>query len=135
MFALIIVVLTCLTPSLTAVERLACAMVGCVIGLGPLVAVTEAAAFVLSNGRVWLILLGMGLVTDLIPQMLYTVAAPRIGPGRSAAAGSVELPTMIALGWLAFGETVGLREIAASGLVLAAILLVPPIAPPRPAEA
>ncbi|WP_051244825.1 DMT family transporter [Thalassobaculum salexigens] len=135
MFALIIVVLTCLTPSLTSVEKLACGMVGCVIGLAPLVALTDPAAFLPRDGDVWLILLAMGLVTALIPQLLYTVAAPKIGPGRSAAAGAVELPTMIALGWLAFGEAVGAREIAASGLVLAAILLVPPIAPPRPQTA
>lgn len=134
MFALIIVVLTCLTPSLASVERLSCGMVGCVIGLAPLVALTEPAAFVPSNGWVWAILLAMGLVTALIPQLLYTVAAPKIGPSRSAAAGAVELPTMIVLGWLAFGEAVGLREIAATGLVLAAILLVPPIAP-RPVAA
>jgi drug/metabolite transporter (DMT)-like permease len=43
----------------------------------------------------------------------------------------VELPTMIALGWLAFGEVVGVREIAASALVMAAILLVPSVAPTR----
>ena len=132
MFALIIVVLTCLTPRLTSVEKLACGMVGCVIGLAPLVALTDPAAFLPRDGGVWLTLLAMGLVTALIPQMLYTIAAPKIGPGRSAAAGAIELPTMIALGWLAFGEAVGLREIAASGLVLAAILLVPPIAPSRP---
>jgi drug/metabolite transporter (DMT)-like permease len=135
MFALIIVVLTCLTPSLSSVEKLACGMVGCVIGLAPLVALTDPAALLPRDGSVWLTLLGMGLVTALIPQMLYTVAAPKIGPGRSAAAGAIELPTMIALGWLAFGEAVGLREIAASGLVLAAILLVPPITAPRPQTA
>ncbi|WPZ33345.1 EamA family transporter [Thalassobaculum sp. OXR-137] len=135
MFALIIVVLTCLTPRLTSMEQLACAMVGCVIGLAPLVALTDPAAFVPRDGGVWLTLLAMGLVTALIPQMVYTIAAPKIGPGRSSAAGAVELPTMIALGWLAFGETVGVREIAASGLVLAAILLVPPIAAPRPQPA
>ncbi|MDF1790579.1 MAG: EamA family transporter [Thalassobaculaceae bacterium] len=131
MFALIIVVLTCLTPSLSSVEKLACGMVGCVVGLAPIVALTDPAAFLPRDGGVWLTLLAMGLVTALIPQLLYTIAAPRIGPGRAAAAGAVELPTMIALGWFAFGEAVGPREIIASVLVLAAILLVPPITAPH----
>ena len=135
LFALIIVVLTCLTPTLSSVEKLSCGMVGSVVGLAPIVALTDPAAFLPRDGEVWLTILAMGLVTALIPQLLYTIAAPRIGPGRAAAAGAVELPTMIVLGWLAFGETVGVREIAASGLVLAAILLVPPISAPRPATA
>ena len=127
MFALIIVVLTCLTPSLSSTEKLACVMVGCVIGLAPLVALTDPASFLPHDGSVWLTLLALGLVTALLPQLLYTIAAPKIGPGRSAAAGAIELPTMIVIGWLAFGEHVGPLQIAATGLVLAAILLVPPV--------
>lgn len=135
LFALIIVVLTCLTPTLSSVEKLACGMVGSVIGLAPVVALTDPASFIPRDGAVWITVLAMGLVTALLPQLLYTLAAPRIGPGRTAAAGAVELPTMIALGWLVFGEAVGAREILASILVLAAILLVPPVAPPKPAPA
>ncbi|MCR9073796.1 MAG: DMT family transporter [Alphaproteobacteria bacterium] len=131
LFALIIVVLTCLTPSLSSLEKLACGMVGSMIGLAPVVAMTDPAAFLPRDGNVWLTILAMGFATALIPQLLYTVAAPKIGPGRTAAAGAVELPTMIALGWIVFGEVVGPREIIASILVLAAILLVPPITGPR----
>lgn len=135
LFALIIVTLTCLTPSLTSREKLSCGMVGSLIGLAPVVALTDPAAFLPSGADVWLTVIAMGLMTTLIPQFLYTVAAPKIGPGRAAAAGTVELPTMIALGWVMFGEAVGLREITASVLVLTAIVLVPSIAPPRPAPA
>jgi drug/metabolite transporter (DMT)-like permease len=131
MFALIIVVLTCLTPTLSPLEKLACGMVGSMIGLAPVVAMTDPAAFVPRDGDVWLTILAMGFTTALIPQLLYTLAAPKIGPGRTAAAGAVELLTMIALGWIAFGEVVGPREIIASALVLAAILLVPPVTGPR----
>lgn len=131
MFALIIVVLTCLTPTLSPLEKLACGMVGSMIGLAPVVAMTDPAAFVPRDGDVWLTILAMGFTTALVPQLLYTLAAPKIGPGRTAAAGAVELPTMIALGWIAFGEVVGPREIIASALVLAAILLVPPVTGPR----
>lgn len=135
LFALIIVVLTCLTPTLTTLEKLACGMIGSVVGLAPVVALTDPAAFLPRDGSVWLTILAMGAMTALLPQLLYTVAAPRVGPGRAAAAGTVELPTMIALGWVMFGEAVGPREITASLLVLTAIVLVPSIAPARPATA
>ncbi len=135
LFALIIVVLTCLTPTLSTSEKLASGMVGSVIGLAPVVALTDPAGFVPRDAGVWLTILGMGAVTALLPQLLYTLAAPKIGPGRASAAGAVELPTMIALGWVLFGEAVGAREIAASALVLTAIIVVPSVAPPRPARA
>jgi drug/metabolite transporter (DMT)-like permease len=131
LFALIIVVLTCMTPSLRPFEKMASGMVGSVIGLAPVVALTDPAAFVPRDPDVILTIVAMAAATALIPQMVYSIAAPLVGAGRSAAAGTVELPTMIALGWLAFGEVVGVREIAASALVMAAILLVPSVAPTR----
>jgi drug/metabolite transporter (DMT)-like permease len=51
--------------------------------------------------------------------------APRIGPARAAAAGAFELPTMLAIGWLAFAEPLGAVELTAAALVIGAILLTP----------
>lgn len=135
MFALIIVVVTAMTPSLRAAEKMACGMLGSVIGLAPVVALTDPAAFLPADRDIWIALAAMGVTTALLPQLLYTMAAPKIGPARAAAAGTIELPTMIVLGWALFGETVGVREVAASALVLAAIVVVPSITPPRPAPA
>jgi len=50
---------------------------------------------------------------------------PKIGGAKAAALGSIELPTMFAVGWIGFGEPLGLRETLAGTLVLAAILLTP----------
>lgn len=53
------------------------------------------------------------------------------GVARSAAVASVGLPTMFAIGWLAFGARPGLREVLAGTLVLVAIIMTP-VRSPRP---
>jgi drug/metabolite transporter (DMT)-like permease len=69
---------------------------------------------------------GIALGSALIPQLLYTVAAPVIGTARTAVAGSVELPTMFLVGWFAFAEPVGRgAQWLACGIVIAAIALTP----------
>ena len=126
-FGLIIVVLSAMVPDLTVPERLACGIGGAVVGLAPLAAMAAPGALLPASGDAWLAIVGMGVLTALLPQMIYTFACPRVGPARAAATGAFELPTMIAVGWLAFSETVGLRELAAAAMVLAAILLAPAI--------
>lgn len=133
-FGLLIVVISTMAWRLTPVERLACGMWGSVLGLAPLVLLAEPGGFVPSGSDAWVLIGGLGALTALLPQLVYTIACARIGPTRSAAAGSIELPTMIAIGWLVFAEPVGATEIAASGLVLIAILLAPAMVPPRLAD-
>ena len=65
------------------------------------------------------------LATALVPQLLYTACSPVIGTARTAIAGSVELPVMFAIGWLAFDETLRPVQIVACAMVLGAILLTP----------
>ena len=67
----------------------------------------------------------MALATATLPQIVYVMASPQVGPARAAVAGAVELPTMMMIGWLVFGEALGLPEAIAAGLVLTAILLAP----------
>jgi drug/metabolite transporter (DMT)-like permease len=100
-----------------------------VIGLLPL-AIHEGQGSVLpSTGAEWGLIVTMGLATALVPQMLFTVACQKVGPVRTAAAGSFELPTMFLVGWLVFGEAIGAREIVSALLVLSAILVAPAIIP------
>jgi drug/metabolite transporter (DMT)-like permease len=73
----------------------------------------------------WQLVAGLALGTALIPQLLYTAFAHRIGAARSAVAGSIELPTMFFIGWLALGEVIGVAQWLACGLVTIAILLTP----------
>ncbi len=126
-FGLIIVVLSTMVPDLSVPERLACGIGGAVVGLAPLAAMAGPGALVPASGEVWLSILGMGLLSALLPQVIYTFACPRVGPARAAATGAFELPTMIAVGWFAFSETVGVLDLTAAALVLAAILLAPAI--------
>jgi len=124
-FGLIIVALTLLTPSLTALEKMAAGMIGSTLGLAPLLATAPAGSVLPVDGAGLALVVGLALGTALVPQLLYTVAAPRVGPARAAAAGSFELPTMLAIGALAFGERLGAVELAAAGLVIAAMGLAP----------
>jgi len=56
-------------------------------------------------------------------------AARFVSAARASAAGAAELPTMMAVGWLAFGEAVGAREVIGALLVIAAIAVTPATAP------
>ncbi|MBP5858474.1 DMT family transporter [Marivibrio halodurans] len=132
-FGLIIVVLSALVRRLAVLERMACSMLGALIGLAPLTLSRTSLADIPLGGEALALIAGLGLVTALIPQLLYTIAAPMVGAARSAAAGSVELPTMFAIGWLAFGESIGPREWIAAALVISAVLLSPAVRPKRDA--
>ena len=64
------------------------------------------------------------LGTALLPQFLYVISAPRIGPFRTAVAGSVELPCMVLLGLWLFDENPTPSEMLACALLVCASLLV-----------
>jgi drug/metabolite transporter (DMT)-like permease len=131
-FGFIVLVLCALTPNLTALEKLAAGMGGSALGLAPMALTQEPGSVLPQTVEGWAWIAGLGLVTALLPQLLYTIAAPRLGAARASAAGSFELPMMLAIGWIAFGETLGLRGAVASALVLAAIALSPAIRPAPP---
>jgi drug/metabolite transporter (DMT)-like permease len=126
-FGLMIVAISAMVPRLTTMERLGCTVLGAVVGLLPAVAATDPAALLPADESVWLSLLGLGLMTATVPQLLYILTAPTVGPARASAAGAVELPTMIVVGWLGFSEAFGLREGAAAILVLSAIAVSPSV--------
>ena len=134
-FGFAIAVLCLCVPNLNALQRMAAAMLGSVIGLAPLVLANGPAALMPAEPGLWLSIIGVALVTALVPQLLYSFAAPRVGTARSAAAGSIELPTMFIVGWFAFGEGLGWRELLAAALVMSAVLLAPAIAGRLPDEA
>lgn len=120
-----ITVLTLKLHRLTAVERSAGFFLGAVLGLLPLIVSLPVSRILPSGPEAWLLILGISLVTALIPNLLYALAAPFIGPGRTAMAGSVELPTMFLVAWLAFGEAIGALQALAGALVILAILVTP----------
>lgn len=127
-FGLLIVLLTALTPKLGPLEKLACSLGGSALGLLAAM-LADGAPALPAEPEGWAMVAGLGLVTALAPQIAYVLAAPRVGPSRAAATGAFELPTMMAIGALAFGEAVAARELAAGALVIAAIFVSPALAP------
>lgn len=103
--------------------RIASISLGSVIGLAPLILSSEVVELLPKGGNDWFLIVGIGLVTALIPQLIYTVCSPVIGATRTAVIGSVELPTMFAVGALAFGEVITGAQAVACVLVLGAIAL------------
>lgn len=103
--------------------RIASVSLGSVIGLTPLILSSEVGEVLPKSGNDWFLIVGIGLVTALIPQLIYTVCSPVIGATRTAVIGSIELPTMFAVGVLAFGEVITGAQAVACALVLGAIAL------------
>ena len=129
-FALGIVVISTVGVTLFPLQRMALILSGTVPGLLPLVLLRGGDGLVPNEPQGWLWILGISLVTATIPQYLYTVGAPRIGAPKAAVAGGIELPTMLLIGFLAYGEVLGWREAVACGLVIAALAIAPTLRTP-----
>ena len=96
---------------------------GSVVGLAPLILSSEIGEILPNGGDDWFLIVGLGLATALVPQLIYTICSPIIGAARTAVVGSIELPTMFAVGVLAFGEVITGAQAFACALVLGAIAL------------
>lgn len=105
--------------------RIACVSLGSVVGLMPLVVNSQWSELVPPDAHGWGMVACIGLLTALVPQLLFTVSSPIIGTARTAAAGSIELPIMFALGWLAYGEDMSPAKLVACAMVVGAIILTP----------
>lgn len=103
--------------------RIASVSLGSVLGLLPLMVSADAAELLPKGQSDWILIIGIGLVTALVPQLIYTICSPMIGASQTAVVGSIELPTMFAVGFLAFGEAITAPQAAACALVLGAIAI------------
>ena len=101
--------------------RIASVSLGSIIGLAPLILTADMAEVLPKDRADWMLIAGIGLVTAVVPQLIYTVCSPIIGASQTAVVGSIELPTMFAVGFLAFGEAITAQQAIACVLVLAAI--------------
>lgn len=126
-FSLAILVLTAMTPRLGVFEKMVCALGGAALALGPVALFTPAGGAVPVSAEGWGLLLSLAAGTAFVPQMIYTMAGPFVGPARASATGAFELPTMIVIGWLALGEALGPREALAGAMVVMAICLAPAV--------
>ncbi|RDC72538.1 DMT family transporter [Rhodovulum sp. 12E13] len=124
-FGAAIACLVHLLPPLPVLARMGAISLGSVAGLLPLVAATPVERIVPADGHALALVVGISLGTALLPQLLYTFFAPVVGAARAATAGAAELPTMLAIGWLAMGEAITLPQAVAAGLIVGAIALSP----------
>lgn len=124
-FGISINILTNMLIRIPILSRLACVTLGSALGLLPLVASLDIDAVLPRSTTHWWMIGGIAVATALVPQLIYTVFAPRVGAARAAMAGSVELPTMFLIGWLAFGEDIGPLQLLAAAMVLTAIVITP----------
>ncbi len=113
-----------LTP-LKAVERVASFSFGASLSLIPLLLWSGWDTTIPKNPEDWWLIAGLALGTALIPQLIYSFFAPKIGAARAAVAGSVELPTMFLVGWFLLGEHIGPAQWVACLLITLAIVLTP----------
>jgi len=111
--------------SIPPLSRIASVALGAVLGLLPLIVSLEAERLLPASPADWWMIVGIAVVTALIPQLLYVISAPRIGAAKSAMAGSMELPTMLLVGWLAFGEPIGPTQLVAAAMLLTAVAITP----------
>ena len=105
--------------------RMATFTVGASLSLLPLMMATEPAAVLPQRVDDWILVAGLALGTAFLPQLVYATFARRIGAARAAVAGSIELPTMFLIGWIALGESISWLQWFCCLLVTVAILLTP----------
>lgn len=110
---------------ISPLERVASFTVGASLSLVPLLIATDPQAVLPQTPAGWQLITGLALGTALIPQLIYTTYAHKIGAARSSVAGSIELPTMFFIGWFALGENIGPVQWLACLLITLAILLTP----------
>lgn len=123
-FAVLILVNTHCLLGMPALPRYAAGVWGCfVVALLMNTWISPAPVGLPSSTLGWLALLGMGTLASLLPQLLFTVAAPVAGPNRTALAGSVELLLGLLTGWLFLAEAVEPAQLLGGGLIGAALLL------------
>jgi len=130
-FAFAICVLTQKLFSLDPIQRSAGVSLGAVVGLAPFIATQNSNALLPSDIYGWWMILGISVVTALIPNMLFATAGPVVGSSRTAAASSFELPVMFIVGLVGFNETIGVSQVVAGALIIIAILVSPVVTPAR----
>lgn len=98
---------------------------GAVVGLAPMLWFVDDGAVLPPTSEAWILIAGIGLLTAVLPQIIYTYFAPKIGTAKTAMAGAVELPTMFLVGAMAFGEALTWYQLLAGLIVVMAIALTP----------
>jgi drug/metabolite transporter (DMT)-like permease len=135
-FGFVVAVLSERVHALQPIERIAATSVGAIVGLLPIVVMQPVDAVVPADGRTWVLVVGIGLLTSLLPMGCFVVGAPVVGSARAAVAGGVELPTVFLIAWALLGEPPTPAQLVGGAIIVAAVVVSPtrppPIATARP---
>jgi drug/metabolite transporter (DMT)-like permease len=110
---------------LAPAERLASVAIGASVALMPFMLQLPMNQVTPPGIGSWAAVIGLGIGAALIPMMVYSAAAPIVGAARSSVAGATELPTVLIIGGLLFGETLTIHHLAAAALIGVAIMITP----------
>ena len=124
-FGLSIIILVNKLNDIPPMARVSCVGLGGITGLSFLIGLSGFESLVPANPHALYLAIGLALITATIPQLLYSTFTPVIGSAKAAVAGSVELPTMFLVGWLAFDETITMMQMLSGLLIIVAISITP----------
>ena len=105
--------------------RVSCIALGAMAGLLLLIAPGGFQEIIPATSKAMYLAVGIALITATLPQLIYANFTPQIGSAKAAIAGSVELPTMFVVGWLAFDEKISTIQWLSGILIVIAILMTP----------
>lgn len=129
-FGFVVAVLSERVHALQPLERIAATSVGAFVGLLPVIAVQPLSSVVPVDGRTWLLVVGIGLLTSLVPMGCFVVGAPVVGSARAAVAGGVELPTVYLIAWALLGQPPTITQLVGGAIIVAAVTVSPTRPPP-----
>ncbi len=121
-FGFVITALAGWMGPLSPMQKLAAIPLGATLGLIPVLFWKASGPIVPPQGD-WGLILAASVVTSLVPSFLYVIAAPRLGPVKTAVTGSIELPVMVLVGSWAFAEALDQKVMLAGALVMGAVLI------------
>jgi drug/metabolite transporter (DMT)-like permease len=109
--------------ALAPLQRMRCGLLGHLIVLLPLAVLSQPTTWLpaSNSGYLWLIALG-GLATSL-PQYLFTLGAPKVGPEKTSIAGAIELVVALLCGTVILGGVLDQYQTCAMLLVILAMLI------------
>lgn len=124
-FGMSIIILVTKLNDIAPMARVASLASGALAGLLLLTAPQGFGEIMPASTYGFYLAIGIAVITATIPQLIYATFAPVIGSAKSAIAGSIELPTMFIVGWLAFDETISNIEWFSGLLIIIAISMAP----------
>jgi drug/metabolite transporter (DMT)-like permease len=106
---------------LAPLQRMRCGLLGHMLVLVPLAIISQPAVWLPQSnvGYVWVIALA-GLATSL-PQLLFTIGAPKVGAEKTSIAGALELVVALIGGTIVLGNGLDHSQIVAMVLILMAM--------------